>query len=50
MTDDLGRMAEAPGAGDGEGEPRSKGLLRHREPPEAIVDISRLIKGTRGLR
>ncbi len=39
MTADLGRSPEAVGTGDGEGEPRLKGLLRHFAPPAAEIDM-----------
>ena len=39
MTKDLGRTLEAAGPGDGDGDPRSKRLLRHRAPPGAVVDM-----------
>jgi len=37
MIEDFGRVPTAVGPGDGDGEPRSKGLLRHRSLPEAVV-------------
>ncbi len=37
--DDLGLVGGAVGPGEGEGDPLSKGLLRHRAPPEAAVDM-----------
>ena len=42
-TDDLGLVLEAEDPGDGDSEPRSKRLLRHRSPIEAVVDISSLM-------
>lgn len=39
MTADLGRSLEVVGTGDGEGEPRLKGLLRHFAPPAAEIDM-----------
>ena len=37
--EDLGLVVDAVGPGDGEGEPLSKGLLRRRAPPAAVVDM-----------
>lgn len=39
IIEDFGLALGAVGPGDGEGDPRSKGLLRHRAPPEAVVDM-----------
>lgn len=37
--EDLGLVPGAAGPGEGEGDPRSKGLLRHLAPPGAVVDM-----------
>lgn len=37
--EDLGLMMEALGPGEGVGDPRSKGLVRHRALPGAVVDM-----------
>lgn len=39
IIEDFGLALGTVGPGDGEGDPRSKGLLRHRAPPGAVVDI-----------
>ncbi len=45
MTADLGRSVDVIGTGDGEGEPRLKGLFRHRAPPAAEIDIVDCLPG-----
>jgi len=37
--EDFGFILEALGPGDGVGDPRSNGLLRHRALPGAVVDM-----------
>ena len=39
MMADLGRSPDVTGTGDGEGEPRLKGLFRHRALPAAEIDM-----------
>lgn len=48
IMEDFGLALGTVGPGDGEGDPRSKGLLRHRPPPEAVVDMLAILKETFG--
>lgn len=39
VIEDLGRVLEAAEPGEGDGEPRSKELLRHRAPLDIVVGM-----------